>query len=248
MPKTSSAETLLARLTDPTRAAAMYGDLTEMAATRGRLWFIAAYTRTLFSLTWRIVLAFEAAVVCRLVIFNLCGLYFHVAPPTWRTTDAPHLVNSMGPLLACMTSTLWFTLPFAAILYGVRDRFVQITFAIALGTTVAFLFIPFASIVCAAATLVVAVAAVLSSTWRKPAEVLAWTAAAGIIAVAAAYSALDAAYSSRLTVHPQAAIEPILINHEMLTFHASLLVPAVVCSLLHRWLLQSPANRDASLA
>ena len=43
MPKPTPAEWLLARLTEPERAAAIYGDLTEMAATRGRLWFAAAY-------------------------------------------------------------------------------------------------------------------------------------------------------------------------------------------------------------
>ncbi len=240
MSKASAAEWLLARITDPARAAAILGDLTEMAITRGRLWFWTAYARTLFSLTRRIVLAFFAAAVCRLLIFNLCNLYFQVTPPTWRTSDAPHLFNSMGPLLASVTSTLWFALPFAAILYGVRDRFVQLTFSVALGTTVAFLFIPFASIVCAAATLAIAVAALLSSTWRKPAEVLAWTAAAGIIALAAHYSFTAAAYF-RLTVHPQAGIERILINYGvMLTLHASLFAVAIVCSRLHTRLLRPP--------
>ena len=37
------AERLLARVTDPTRAAAIMGDLQEMEPTRGRLWFCTAY-------------------------------------------------------------------------------------------------------------------------------------------------------------------------------------------------------------
>ena len=236
------AESVLARLTDPTRAAAIYGDLLELAATRGRLWFFAAYARTLLALGWRIPVALFAAVVCREVVFNLANLYFHVTPATWRSTGAPHLLGSMGPLLACVMSTLWFALPFAAILYGVRDRFVQLTFAVALGTTVAFLFIPWASVVCAAATLTIAVSALLSSTWRKPAEVLTWTAAAGILTLAAATSL-------RLTVHPQAGIERILINYgEMLAFQASLLAVAIVCFRLHRLLLDRPPAANSTPA
>ena len=48
---------------DPTRAAAIIGDLTEMAATRGRLWFWAAYPRTLISLGWRTPVAVFAIVI-----------------------------------------------------------------------------------------------------------------------------------------------------------------------------------------
>lgn len=39
MPKATLAEALLARITGPTRAAAILGDLLELSATRGRLWF-----------------------------------------------------------------------------------------------------------------------------------------------------------------------------------------------------------------
>src|ERR1035441_5439486 len=141
MPKTILAEGLLARLTDPTRAAAIMGDLAEMAQTRGRGWFFAAYLRTLFSLTWRIVLALFVADIGRQFIFELFHLYTSHTPATWRTSNAPHLLNSAGPLLACVMTTLWFVLPFAAVRYGVRDRFVRLTLAIALGTTVAFLFL-----------------------------------------------------------------------------------------------------------
>jgi hypothetical protein len=59
-----------------------------MAATRGRLWFFAAYARTLVSLTWRIVLALFVAEVGRELMFNLANLYFQVTPPTWRTSNA----------------------------------------------------------------------------------------------------------------------------------------------------------------
>jgi len=232
--KTSSAESLLAAFAGRDRAGAMMGDLTEMAATRGRLWFFAAYARTLVSLTWRIVLALFVADVGRELMFNLANLYFHVTPPTWRTSNAPHVLNSVGPLLACIMSTLWFALPFAAVRYGVRDRFVRLTFAIALGTTVTFLFIPWASLLCAAATVALAAVALFSTNWRKPMEVLAWTGAAGVLAIGAENAA-------RLSFHPQGRIGHLLVNEwRMFAFQATLLIVAIVCSRLHGWLLDGP--------
>ena len=244
MPKTTPTEWLLARLTTPDRASAILGDLAEMAATRGRLWFAAAYLRTLFSLTWRIVLALFIADIGREVIFDLFHLYIGHTPAAWRNATGSwlDLLNSSGPLLACIMSTLWFVLPFAVIRYGLRDRFVRLTFAVAVGTTLAFLCIPWASLACAAATLVLAAAAFTSSIWRKPFEVLAWTGAAGILTIAAA----DA---FRLSFHPQPGIERTLASYaEILTFQGSLLVAAFVCSRLHCWLLEPPAAGDAPCA
>jgi hypothetical protein len=130
------AEGLLAIVAGRERAAALYGDLLELAQSHGRAWFVAAYIRTLFSLTWRLVLALFVADIGRQMMFDAAKLYFHATPPSWRTTHSPYLLGQMGPLLACVMSTLWFALPFAAVRYGVRDRFVRLTFAIAAGTTV----------------------------------------------------------------------------------------------------------------
>ena len=92
-------------------------------------------------------------------------------------------------------STLWFVLPYAAVLYGIHDRFVRLASAVTLGTTVAFMFMPWASILFAAATVILAAAALVSKSWRKPLEALACTATAGILTIAA----VD---SLRLHFHP----------------------------------------------
>jgi hypothetical protein len=240
MPKTTPSESLLALITGPERAAAIVGDLVELSASRGRLWFWTAYTRTLVALTWRIVLALFVAEAGREFMFNLANLYFHVTPAAWRTTQAPHLLNSMGPPLACIMSTLWFVVPFAAVRYGLRDRFVRLTFAVAAGTTVAFLFIPYASLLLATATLTLAAAAFLSNTWRKPLEVLAWTAGAGFLTIAAA----DAL---RLRYHPMGQAELAIARYaQMFAFQGSLLVLAFVCSRLHRLLLDQPQEPSAA--
>jgi hypothetical protein len=234
------AESLLALFTSPTRAAAIYGDLTEMAATRTRLWFFAAYARTLFSLTWRIVLALFVADIGRQLIFDLFHLYLAHTPATWRNATGSwlDLLNSSGPLLACIMSTLWFVLPFAVIRYGRRDRFVQLTFAIAVGTTVAFLAIPFASLACALATLILAAAALFSRTWRKPLEVLLWSGAAGLAAIAAAEVLRSRFPQAILSAHGHGLLAA---NAFALLFQTGLLVLAFVCSRLHHWLLEPPA-------
>src|ERR1035438_3158138 len=107
--KTSPAESLLALFAGSDRAAAILGDLTEMAATRGRLWFVAAYARTLFSFTWRIVLALFVADIGRQMIFDLFHLYIGHTPAVWRNATGSwlDLRNSTGPLPACVISARW---------------------------------------------------------------------------------------------------------------------------------------------
>lgn len=231
-------ESFLALFSGHDRAAAMMGDLTEMAETRGRGWFAAAYLRTLVAFSWRIVLALFVADIGRQTVFDLFHLYLGHTPAAWRNATGSwlDLLNSAGPLLACIMSTLWFALPFAAVRYGVRDRFVQLTFAVAIGTTVAFLAIPFASLLVAAATLVLAVVAFASSTWRKPLEVLLWSGASGLAMIAAANAVrlrfdFIFAHGHRVLVG----------NGFALLFQTSLLALAFVCSRMHRLLLERPS-------
>lgn len=233
--KTTPAELLLAVFAGRERAAAMMGDLAEMAATRGRGWFVAEYVRTLVSVTWRIVLALFVADMGRQMIFDLFHIYLRVSPPFWRTTLSPAFFSSMGPPLACLMSTLWFALPFAAVRYGVRDRFVQLTFAVAMGTTVTFLFIPWASLMCAAATVALAAAAMFSPMWRKPMEMLMWTAGVGVLVIGAE----DAV---RITLSHGSEGHWLLKDWQMFAFQGTLLILAIVCSRLHGWLL----GRDAT--
>lgn len=243
----SLAESLLAVFVGCGRAAAIMGDLSEMAATRGGLWFVAAYARTLFSLTWRMLLALVIAVACRQTIFDLFHVYIQHTPAIWRANTGSflNLLNASGPLLACIMSTLWFALPFAAIRYGHHDPFVRLTFVLTIGTTIAFLAIPWISLLDAVVTLIIAFAALLSRAWRKPFEVLAWTGGVGILTLATftvgarQFLAQHQAISLRLASHPLAA------SLFALAFQGSLLLIAIVCSRLHTLLLPSPPrNRD----
>jgi hypothetical protein len=239
------AESFLALFAGRPRAAVIYGDLTEMAATRGRGWFAAAYLRTLVSLTWRIVLALFVAVVSRELIFDAFHVYTSLTPRTWRTTDAPYLLNSAGPLLACIMTTLWFVLPFAAVRYGLRDRLVRLTFVVALGTTVAFLFIPTASLLFAATTVAVGAAALFSRTWRRPAIALAAIGATGLIALATELSFIRLVLRDFHIRHAP----PVVYGALMPTvFQATLLLIALVCSRAHHWLADGQASPNSKIA
>jgi hypothetical protein len=148
-------------------------------------------------------------------------------------------------------TTLWFVLPFAAVRYGVRDRFVRLTLAIALGTTVAFLFLPWISLLFAAATLALAAAALLSRQWRRPAITLAAVGAAGLVLLGSMQflAPLLYLYLNEQLPHPhlvyRASFEGVFFEG---VFDVTLLLLALICSRLHRWLLQAPSNHDSSLA
>jgi hypothetical protein len=118
MPKTSISESLLALFAGRDRAAAIYGDLTEMAATRSRLWFAAAYIRTLIALTWRPLTAFFVGAI----LFAFLGDRLTFPVMFGFALSYPHISEPFGDVIF----VLFFLVPFAAIRYGLRDRVVQL--------------------------------------------------------------------------------------------------------------------------
>ena len=232
-------ESLLALITTPARAAAILGDLTEMAATRGRLWFWFAYARTLAILSWRIVVA----VVVSMSLYQLLGNTLFNAHVR-HTTPGPRL-----PLLLIFwfePRFLWFVLPFAVMLYGLRDRFVHLTAIAALCTTIAFLFVPRFSFAGVVVTLALIALGLLFSDWWKPATVLAATVAYAFwCGIAAGHLSMFLRSHNYIPAygHGIAGLEP------MLASRGTMLVSAYLCARLHRWLLQSPnPNAPVQLA
>jgi hypothetical protein len=126
MSKRPFAESLLALTAGRTRAAAIYGDLLELAATRGRTSFWRGYCSTLISLSWRPLAAFSAGTAVFVVLYEslFMGLWFFAM-------DHPHMGESFGDA----TFQLWFLVPFAAVRYGIRDRPVQVAFTALLVAT-----------------------------------------------------------------------------------------------------------------
>src|ERR1035437_8801804 len=103
-------EALLARVTDSTRAAAILGDLEELAATRGRLWFWTAYARTIISLAWRPPAAFLLGYFAFELMMCLVPMWIRHTPPVWSSTSLNFA--RMDPLVDAVTVPLWFALPY----------------------------------------------------------------------------------------------------------------------------------------
>jgi hypothetical protein len=233
MPNTSPAEFVLALIAGHDRAAAILGDLTEMAQTRGRLWFFAAYLRTLFTFTWRIVLAFFCGSTA-LIGISVFPLWFHRASEEWRFGS--HLLNLGGPLLLDVVVSLGFAVPYCLVRYGVRDRLAKLGLVLLLFSTLAYL-LPWLSL----AFIVITAAAIVSRSWRKPMIAIA--------AIIATGSALQTAVGK---------VDRVILNgHEvtqdgfmMVLFYSlivAMLAAAIICSLLHRW-LRKPANPPSAEA
>lgn len=184
-------EWLLARLTTPDRAAAILGDLTEMAATRGRLWFWGAYTRTLVTVGWRAPVAFLLAYgfstwvaiggfpTMRSLFSRFYRNVQHAAPhqAIWHVFDRN--AHHSAPLavwhvpLGDALIALWFILPFVLIRFGLRDRLSQLASALFLLTMPFFSLLPAGANFAGLAAVIVIVAALCLRTWRRPMIVLA---------------------------------------------------------------------------
>lgn len=226
MPKSGLTEWMLKRAAGTGRGTAIYGDLVELAAARGTTWFWMAYARTLISLTWRVV----AALVVAMSLYQLLGntLFHRVHGPSGPYPPT-FLIFWFGPWF------LWFVLPFAAVLYGVRDCFVQFTAIAALGTTIEFLFLPRFSLLGVIVALTLAAFAVLfSGSWRQGAVLAATLAFAHWSGMAVGMSSmflLSHGYVSAYG-HGITGVEP------MLAFRGSIVASAYLCVRMHRWLLE----------
>jgi len=222
------------------------GDLLEVSASRGRLWFWTAYTRTLIALGWRTPVAF------------LCAYAFS----TWMATGAFPMIRSLvrkhfrdayhnaprvifhvspwhAPLGICLTS-LWFILPFVLVRFGLRDRLAQLSCAIFLLTIPYITLLP-AGVNFAGLFAIILVAAALSlRAWRRHMIVLA----ASIAPIAIATS-----LSLKIVLSPKiwylflpsgyTLSGPQLQRALHLYRGLELCIAAVVCSYLYRRLLQS---------
>jgi hypothetical protein len=248
-------EWLLARLTDPTRAAAIYGDLTEMAASRGRLWFWTAYLRTLVTFGWRTPVAFLTAYAFSTWVAIgafptihsvLRSFYRHVQnkphQAIWNVfnrtvhhTTAHFWQIPLGDSLIA----LWFILPFVLVRFGLRDRLTQLASAIFLLTIPYFSLDPaavnFAGLVTAAIIL-----AVLSlRTWRRPMIVLA----ASVVPIAASIFLSPKVWF--VFVSRGYGFNSPQLQWAMALYRAvELCIAAILCSFLYaRFLQKKPAER-----
>jgi hypothetical protein len=228
------AESLLAVLTSRDRAAAIYGDLTELAATRGRLWFWTAYSRTILSIGWR------TAPAAFLLGFAGMALIFDPVIRWWvyRTGltgmdqgffGSNHLRLISWNFARLMAQFLTFALPFVLVRFGLRNRLTQLTCALFLFALPVYSFRAWAMDLSSLLIVVASAAALALPHLRRPMLVLAGM---GVTAVAWKLPylvGLARVYRRHL---------PIFSNSQLVLCNAiAFAIAAMVCSHLYRRLL-----------
>jgi hypothetical protein len=254
MPKTAPTEWLLALIAGRERAVAILGDLTEMALTRGRLWFWMAYARTLVSLGWRTPVAFLIAIASGTFIFGVVSWWpmlwlMHHRRHAWIYAALypqihPHFSVFTWILCRLMVQSLFFALPFVLIRFGLRNRLTRLACALLLITLPIYILSPLprdlSNIFCVLAIAV----ALLLPLWRRPMIVLAATC---IPAVAS--NVLFLLWTAYVFHAPVPFLyfyrhHAIVFIYEMTTFTLA----AIVCLYLYRRLLQRRPITDRNLA
>jgi hypothetical protein len=186
MPKSTPTEWLLARLTTTDRATAILGDLTEMAAARGRLWFWTAYARTLITLGWRAPVAFVLAIASLYYVWIALALLTYRPHPHWSEPALFHSWNLcfvlwVTGLSASFARWLIFALPFVIVRFGFRNRLTQVTFVLFLvAMPGAFSRSPWLTDWSGVLTATVIVGALITPRWRRPMIVMAAASALAI--------------------------------------------------------------------
>jgi uncharacterized protein (TIGR03435 family) len=172
MDKLELLEAMLSRYTPPDRAASILGDLLETARFKGRLWFWISFTRILCSLAWRVPVAWLGAYAFGVSVIALMMTH----DPLWLSADFKN-INPSGPIsipaLLIVTTpgmALWFVAPYAALRFGLRDRFSQLAGALFTLTTLTLVFGRHSAALVIGASLLVAavIAALCLRDWRKP--------------------------------------------------------------------------------
>jgi len=186
MHKTSLPEWLLARLTTPDRAAAIMGDLTEIAQTRTRLWFWTAYVRTLITLGWRT----PAALVCALVsmrfalviIRRLANLMpYHLSDAGLFGEEDVHLSLILWNIPLVMAQCLAFAAPFALVRFGRRDRLTRLCVLLILVTIPVYAPVTEVRDMSGIWTVFAFALTFISPLWRRPGIVLAATCLTAVV-------------------------------------------------------------------
>jgi len=245
IPETAPTEWLLARIAGRERAAAILGDLTEVSATRGRLWFWTAYARTLVRLGWRTPVAvfllaiasmrFFVGTVIRWLMYRRGS---HLMDP--GLFGNTHLRLISWNLAMVMAQFLTFALPFILVRFGLRNRLTQLTCALFLITMPVYSLRPWFLDLSSLLIVAAAAAALALPLWRRPLIVLAGMAITAVAWKVPFLMGLARVYRRHL---------PYLSNSTVVLYDAiAFALAAIVCLYLHRWLLQRPPATNSTLA
>ena len=243
MRKIPPAEWFLSQGIGLERAAAIMGDLEELAATRGRLWFWSAYLRALISLGWRTGgPAFILAFVCVRFMYGpgMWWLMNHRTPslmdPGLFGVTSPH-VRMLCWNLALMTAQfLCFAFPFVLVRFGLRDRLTRLACALFLVTIPVYSLRPWVMDLSGLLALLLIAAALIAPYWRRSLAILA-AAYLPAVAVKATYFLLLLLLPSYKYRHiPRMPASWVVVSDA-----ASFAVAAFVCVQMYRLLIRKRA-------
>jgi hypothetical protein len=239
------AEPFLALFAGSTRAAVIMGDLTEMAATRDRGWFWAAYARTVISLIWRTSVALLGAMTCWKFLYPVVAegvwdltLYFHQRPhqrdPGLFGAQNFHVSDFFFQFAFTTAFTLFFALPYILLRFGVRNRLAYLAGVLFLLNIPIYTHLAWVRDLSGPLTLLIIFTALTLPLWRKPLMILTATCAAPLAAVNLNLFALDKVFHQ---------------NHLALSAFwysfvnvSDVAIAVILCLSLHRLLLrQRPA-------
>jgi hypothetical protein len=234
MRKVPFAERLMSFYAGADRAATIYGDLEELALTRGRLWFWWTYLRTLVSLpNWRSGFgAFVLAVMFKLDLFGPAFGYLmrsrvtHLSDPGLFGMDNHHVAIVCWNISLVIAPFLVFLLPFVLLRFGLRDRMTQLVCALFLIAMPAYSLRPWFMDLSGVLTLAVIAAAFALSAWRRPMLILAATFLTASVTVIAWVYALVAIFHRHF--------EAVVITRRPAVDYAAFAIATMVCIYLHR--------------
>jgi hypothetical protein len=247
------AEWVLCRFTKKDQATSIIGDLVEIAAKKGPLWFWLSVCGVSVTLGWRQVLGFVAAFY--VLSWTLFG--FQMATNGVHTLHRPP--TTMGPtfeVLGAAGALLWSVAVYTAIRYGLRDKSAQLALAAAstLSAATCYWWRP--------AVLWVGLATVLCGLWfsikdperRRALVVLAAILVAGLTCGLFAMFLADR-YQKFATPGLLGTRElqerPSIAWAGFLAFVLATWITTSVCALAHRWTIRLPIanaeNRECTL-
>ena len=239
--KSQPTEWFLACFVSHKRASAILGDLLEISTTRGRLWFWIAYIRTLISLGWRVPIAFICAYYFCSSYWSLTARYalmhwlFSWVPLAGYDYDMSFWQLHLMPLVS-MLFGLNFLLPFLLVRFGLRDRLTRLASIFFLVSLLAssnrlLLLVPMEIL-----TVIAVILALCLRDWRRPMIVLAAALTLSYAIVEGFVSFLRQSDGSVIWNH-NLSVDALLLE---------IAAAAVICSLLHGWMLEHPVESGSA--
>jgi hypothetical protein len=259
MPNRPFAESVLGFFAGRTRAAAIYGDLVELAVPRGRLWFCIAYVRTVVALSWRTPVALVLVLISLTYLrgsivdwftllshpnFTVSGQFVHSAPGHYV-----FLVSSWLGCILWIRGALWLLLPYIAIRFGLRSRLCYLACALFLVGLPAYFSRPIPYMVSSVMGAAIAASALASPRWRKEMIFVAINSTVAYVVFLIAIARPDplhifhyghGPFPLGLKIIPtRPGYPPVSLRIDEVIILA---LTFLLCPLLHKWLLGSSDN------